>query len=261
MKKLLVTLVALLLVTSASFASVSFLTANSVGVGKWAVLGMYATNHDGNVANTLGMPGGGASDGANPEALSSNSLGVRCEYGVMKDLDVVVAYSMDTLANLGQMDWKQDSASTMGLGVKYTLSLGLPVDSAVVFGYESSNVGVKLQAPSYVGGSGSISMTSLTLGGIVSKQMGMFVPYGGIFVKSLSEAYSKKIMGVDFGSIGGTGLGFNIGCAIGIAANQAILVEYNTENQAWTEAKKSGQKIEENAVNVSGISLGYAYMF
>jgi predicted porin len=249
MKKILITLVALLLVASASFASVSFLTAPGVGEGKWAVLGMYATNHQGNVANNA--------DG-DPAALDANSLGVRGEYGVMKNLDVVVAYSLDTLPNVRRMDVKQQSGSTMGLGAKYTLPAYMPADSAVLLGYETSNVGVKIDA----GGSGSISTTSMTLGYIVSKQMGMFVPYGAVAVKSLSQVSSKKLTGgLDFGSIGGTGLMFNIGCAIGIAANQAILVEINSENQAWAEAKKSGVKIEENAVNVSGISLGYAYMF
>jgi hypothetical protein len=250
MKKLLVTLVALLLVTSASFASVSFLNANSVGVGKYVVLGMYATNHNGDVANN--------SDD-DPSVVDANSLGARVEYGVMKDLDVVAAYSLDTLPNVRKMDAKQESGSTLGLGVKYSLApMGLPVDSAVMLGYESSNAGVKLDA----GGSAGISSTTMALGYIVSKQMGTIMPYGGVFVKSLSKAYGKKITGgVDVGSIGGTGLAFNVGCAIGIAANQAILIEYNTENQAWAEAKKGVVKLEENAVNVSGISLGYAYAF
>ena len=250
MKKLLVTLVALLLVTSASFASVSFMTANSVGMGKFVALGMYATNHQGDVANN--------SDG-DPAAFDANSLGARVEYGVMKDLDVLAAYSFDTLPNVRDLSAKEDSGNTMSLGVKYSLSmLSMPVDSAVVFGYESSSVGLKLDA----GGSASANTTTMALGYVVSKQMGMCMPYGGVFVKSLSQTMGKKLTGgLDFGSIGGTGLEFNIGCAIGIAANQAILVEYNTENQSWAEAKKGAGKIEENAVNVSGISLGYAYMF
>jgi predicted porin len=250
MKKILGTLVALLLIATATFADVSFQTANSVGVGKWAVLGMYATNHNGNAANL------GDSD---PAAMDSTSLGVRGEYGAMKDLDVVAAYSMDTLVNVSHMDAKQTSGSTMALGVKYSLSmLSLPVDSAVVVGYETSGAGVKLDA----GGSGTSSMTTMALGYVVSKQMGMYVPYGAVYLKSLSQAMSKKLTnGLDFGSIGGSSLALNLGCAIGIAANQAILVEYNLENQSWAEAKKGAFKIEENTVNVSGISLGYCYMF
>jgi predicted porin len=250
MKKILGTVVALLLIATATFADVSFQTANSVGLGKWAVLGMYATNHQGNAAN-LG-------DG-DPAANDATSLGVRGEYGIMKDLDVVAAYSMDTLVNVSHLNAKQQSGSTMALGVKYSLSmLSMPVDSAVVVGYETSGVGLKLDA----GGTGSATTTTMALGYVVSKQMGMCVPYGGVFVKSLSQTMSKKLTGgLDFGSIGGTGLAFNLGCAIGIAANQAILVEWNSENQAWAEAKKGAFKIEENTVNVSGISLGYVYMF
>lgn len=250
MKKILVTLVAVLLVASASFADVNFMTANSVGQGKWAVLGMYATNHQGDAINL--------SD-ASPQDFDSNSIGVRGEYGVMKDLDLLAAYSMDTLPNIKNVDAKQQSGSTMGLGVKYTLSmLSLPVDVAVAGGYQTSSVGVKLDA----GGTASVTMTTLALGCIVSKQMGMFMPYGGVAVKSLSQNLGKKLtFGADLGSIGGTGLMFNLGVAIGIAENQAILVEYNTENQAFVEAKKGVVKQEANTVNVSGISLGYAYMF
>jgi predicted porin len=250
MKKILVTLVAVLLVASACFADPSFLTANSVGQGKWAVLGMYATNHMGNAANL------GDTDVA---VMDSTSIGVRAAYGAMKDLDVLVAYSMDTLPNVRRMDVKQESGSTMGLGAKYTLSmLDLPVDVAVSGGYQSSNVGVKIDA----GGTGSITSTTIGVGCIVSKQMGMYMPYGAVAVKSLSSTQGKALTGgLDFGSVGGTALAFNIGCAIGIADNQAVLIEYNTENQAWAEAKKTGVTIEEHTINVSGISLGYAYMF
>lgn len=250
MKKILVTLVALLLVASASFADVSFQTAKSVGAGKWAVLGIYTTNHQGNAANL--------SD-AEPSDFDSNSLGLRAEYGVMQNLDVNAAYFSDTFPNFGRVDAKQSSGSSIGLGVKYTLPVYMPADSAVVLGYESSDAGLKLDA----GGSASMSMTTMTLGYVVSKQMGDCVPYGGVFVRSLSQASSKKLTGgLDYGTIGGSSLAFDLGCAIAIAADQAILVEYNLENQSWTGATKSGfPKFEENTVNVSGISLGYAYMF
>lgn len=250
MKKILVALVVLLLVASSSFASVNFTTANSVGEGKWAVLGMYATNHQGNAIN-LGD--------SQPSIMDATSIGARVEYGVMKNLDVLAAYSLDTFPNIKELDVKQESGSTVSLGAKYTLSmLDLPVDLAVALGYESSNLGVKIDA----GGTGSIGSTTLGIGCIVSKQMGMFMPYGAVAVKSLSMTTSKKLSGnIDFGSIGGTGLAFNLGCAIGIAANQAILVEYNSENQSWAEAKKGAAKVEANTANVSGISLGYAYMF
>jgi hypothetical protein len=91
--------------------------------------------------------------------------------------------------------------------------------------------------------------------------MGMFMPYGAVALKSISQTFGKKLTGLDFGAIGGTGLAFNVGCVIGVAKDQAVLVELNSENQAWAEAKKGAGKIEENAVNVSGLSLGYAYMF
>jgi hypothetical protein len=218
---------------------------------------MYATNHQGNIAS--------ADD---PAAYDANSVGVRAEYGVMKDLDVLGAYSFDTLPNLKtRKDQTQLSGNTMDLGVKYTVikdgamvqGMNIPMDVAVGFGYELSNVSVKGTGFSGAG----ISSSTIALAGIVSKKFDTIVAYGGIGYKMLSQTYDKKLTGgVDVGAIPGVGLAFNIGCAIGIAADQAILVEYNTENQKWSEAKKGGATIiDENAINVSGISLGYAYTF
>ncbi len=250
MKKLLVTLVALLLVASSSFAGVSFLTANSVGVGKYAVLGMYATNHQGDIGNA-----------GDPQDFDSTSVGVRGEYGIMKDMDLLVAYSFDNLTpNIRELDAVQTTGNTLGLGVKYSLGKAMDVDTAVVLGYESGNIGLKLDA----GGSTSVASTVISLGYIVSKQINNFMPYGAVAYKMLSQDPGKS-QGVKVDPTSGTGLAFNIGCMIGIAANQAIAIEYNTENQAFADTKvhapAPNNKTDVTSVNVSGISLGYVYMF
>lgn len=248
MKKTLIALTLIVTFAASSFASVSFLTAGSVGEGKCAVLGMYASNHNGAVNNIT-----------DPQNLDATSLGVRVEYGIMKDLDLLAAYSMDTLVNVKELQAKQDSATTTGLGVKYTIMKNAPVDVAVALGYESSTLGLKMDVDGKVRG---ISMSTMTLGCIVSQQMGTVMPYGAIAYKSLSQTLDKNLtFGADLGSIGGTSLAFNLGCAIGIAANQAILVEFNNEVQSWAEAKKGLVIAEAHAVSVSGISLGYVYMF
>ena len=249
MKKALLAMLVILTCATSSFAGVSFLTAPSVGDGHWAVLGMYATNHNGVIAN---------GDTANTTAFDATSLGVRGEYGMMKSLDLLVAYSFDTLPNIKAIDdplgtGKQTSGTTMGLGVKYSLENKLMgCDTAVLAGYESSNTGIKSDGT----GKLSVTGTKISLGYVVSKQMGNLMPYGCVAYKMLTTSYGKSAID----DLSGTGLGLNIGCMIGIAANQAIAVEYNTENDLFGGVKKP-QKNDDSAVNVSGISLGYVYMF
>ncbi len=253
MKKTLIAIVAVMLLASSSFAGVSYLVAPGVGEGKWAVLGMYATNHQGGIANA-----------GEPQWFDATSLGVRGSYGLMDGLDLLAAYSMDTLvnfkdfANPAEIDAKQESGSTIGLGVKYTVTKYLdmlPVDSAVAVGYEQSSAGVKSDLAK-----ATMTTTSYNIAAIFSKKIDMFVPYGAIALKSLSRDVGK-VNGARSDAAGGTSLGFNLGCMIGIAADQAVAIEYNTENQAYTDYKVGGVKMGESAVNVSGISLGYIYMF
>lgn len=258
MKKAVLAMLVIVLFAASSFADVSFLTAQSVGVGKWAVLGMYATNHNGVVANA-----------DNVQALDLTNLGVRGEYGTgIENLDVLAAYSMDTLPNVASVDdpissGKQTSGSTLSLGVKYSLGaqtipfVGTVLDTAVAGGYESGNEGIKTD-----NGSTSIAMTSMSIGYIVSKKIDNLMPYGAVAYKMLTKDVGKLYGGTKIDAFSGTGLAFNLGCMIGIAENQAVAVEYNTETQAWSEATKSGHKLDDaSATNVSGISLGYVYMF
>jgi hypothetical protein len=252
MKKLFLVLAIVLAVASSSFAGVSFLTANSIGQGKFGLLGMYATDHRGDIA---------AAEGA--QDLDSTSLGLRACYGLTSNLDLIAAYSADTLVNIKNFAYglnpKEDSANTSGIGLKYTLAPMMPVDMAVAIGYQASSISLKNDAPV---GTTSLTNSEMDLSFIVSKMVGICMPYGSVTAKSLSMTLDKKFTTVDIGSIGGTGLAFNVGCAIGIAANQAVYVEYNTEAQAWNDGKKgSAVVVPANSVSVSGISFGYGYMF
>ena len=252
MKKSLLAMLVILTFATSAFAGISYLTAPSVGEGNWAVLGMYATDHNGAIANSEA-----------PQVLDGNALGVRGEYGVMKDVDLLLSYTFDTLPNVKDLDAKQTTGNTLGLGGKYALGkqtlplIGTVVDTAAVLGYQSSNVGIKLDA----GGSTSVASTVLGIGYVISKQMDNLIPYGGISYKMLTQDLGKTT-GVKVDALSGKALAFNVGCMIGIAKDQAIAVEYNTENQAWSEISKSGTKLDDaSAVSVSGISLGYVYVF
>ena len=255
MKKVLIATLALLLIASSSFAGVNFLVAPGVGEGKYAVLGMYATNHQGNLANSP----------MDPQVFDANSLGVRGCYGVMKDVDLLAAYSMDTLPNVKDYDMKQEAGSTMGLGVKYTMPksvLDLPVDIAGLFGYEMSSFTVKPDETAIPTAKSVTNLTTLGLGCIVSKDMGTYVPYGAIGYKMLTKTMDKKFFGYTIDDIGGSGLAWNIGVMIGIAQDQAVAIEYNTENISWQSTSTKGKKLDDaSAVSVSGISLGYVYVF
>lgn len=188
MKKLLIVLVAMILVASASFADVSFMTANSVGMGKWAVMGVYATNHNAEISGTisrndvLGVPA---------VAFDTTALGVKAEYGTpIENLDVLAGYSADTYVNAHHyLSLNEKSGNTTALGVKYTLpAMGLPCDTAVMVGYEYS--AATLGVP---GVNLGIGQTTYAIAGIVSKQMGMFVPYGGIALKSLNSESDSEL--------------------------------------------------------------------
>jgi hypothetical protein len=251
MKKTILALTLVALFASTSFAGVSFLTATSVGEGKFAILGMYGTNH----------LGAGASCSVDPSYLDIMNLGVRVEYGTpVKDLDVLAAYSVDSMPNLISKfpivaaSPKLLSASTTALGVKYSVikdgasvqGIEIPMDVAVGFGFESSS--------QHFSGIKDDGLTTWALAGIFSKKIDNMIPYGAIAYKSLSQ--NAKAGNVD--SLGGVGLAFNLGLYYGIAKDQAVVIEYNTEQQAWTDTKA---KNDAYANNVSGISLGYVYMF
>jgi hypothetical protein len=269
MKKTLIALILVVACAGSSFAGVSFLIAPSVGAGKVAVLGMYATNHNAEKTGNLSKDDALGAGGYCAQALDTTSLGIRAEYGIpmVEDLDVLAAYSSDTYVNVKkQLDVNQKSASTTGLGVKYTLNnslnklwgVTLPVDVAAVLGYEYSAVDFGSTVD-------RMGQTTLGLGGVVSKKIDMYIPYGAIALKSLSQ---NAMPGVD--ARPGTGIAFNIGCMIGVADNQAVAIEYNTETQSWADNAKAGGLIapgvsldKDNAYvqSVSGISLGYVYVF
>lgn len=262
MKKTLLVMVAVILLASVSFADVSFMTAPGIGQGKWALLGVYATNHIGAIANE---PALSAND------FDSTSVGLKATYGVMENMDLMVAYSADTLVNmaglgneagLGLTSARQTSGSTTGLGLKYTVakaSAMFPVDSAVMIGYQSSALGLSTNL-----GKTSMGQTEMAIAGIFSRMIGICVPYGGIALKSLSKDLGKVVGGTKVDADSGTGLMFNLGVYIGIAQNQAVAIEYNTETDVWAAVTKSGHAIADKdnyALSVSGISLGYVYMF
>jgi hypothetical protein len=216
---------------------------------------MYGSDHNGVIAN---------GDAANTTALDATGIGVKGEYGMMKDLDLLVAYSMVTLPNIKIIDdplgtGKQTSGTKMGLGVKYSLGkqtlplIGSVVDTAVAGGYELANLGFKSDAFS---GTLGVTDTTMSIAYVASKQMDNLMPYGAVAYKMITKSYSKS--GID--ALTGTGLAFNIGCMIGIAKDQAIAVEYNTENDLYAGVSKPA-KDDATGVNVSGISLGYVYVF
>jgi len=257
MKKILLAMLVILTFAASSFAGQSFLTAPSVGEGNWTVMGIYGTNHNGVIAN-----------GDDPSVMDATGLGVKGEYGMMKDLDLLVSYTFVTLPNIKAIDdpvgsGKQTSGTNMGLGVKYSLGkqtiplIGSVVDTAVAGGYESSNVGVKTDA-----GSLSTTDTTMSIAYVVSQKMDNLIPYGAVAYKMISESYSKSA----YDPMSGTALAFNIGCMVGIAKDQAIAVEYNTENDAFGAQTKpwkalTGKANDASAISVSGISLGYVYVF
>jgi hypothetical protein len=130
------------------------------------------------------------------------------------------------------------------------------MDTAVAGGYEQANVGIKCDTGTF-----GTTDTTMSIGYIVSKQMDNLMPYGAVAYKMLTKDFGKS----SIDSLSGTALAFNIGCMIGIAKDQAIAVEYNTENDSFAGVSKAfapnGGKDDASCVNVSGISLGYVYMF
>lgn len=256
MKKALIALALIMTFATTSFASVSFLTAPSVGQGKIAVLGIYATNHG----------GGGINNGGNdPSFFDTTSLGLRVAYGILPDLDVLAAYSADTftrLSKIADVGATQKGANTVGLGAKYTVvkeSSSVPVDIAVLVGFESSLA--KLSLKSGIGDT-DLGQSSIGLAGIVSKKIDNLIPYGGIAIKSL-QMFPGKAYGAKIDPIAGTGIMFNMGLLVGIAEDQAVAIEYNMENQAYGETTfPGGAKADDPSTQtVSGISIGYCYLF
>ena len=258
MKKTILALAIIMVFAASSFASVSFMTANGVGAGKWDLMGAYGTAHMGAIANEPAQ---------SPQDLDVTSLGIKGTYGMMDGLDLVVGLSSDNYMNLksSELDATQTSGDTIGIGVKYSIPKSVnmtPVDAAVLVGYEQSALGIKTGGtPSR---STSTTLTSYTLGVILSKQMGMCVPYGGMAVKSLSQDLGKSL-GTTVDALTGTGLMINLGVWVGIAANQAVAIEYDTENDSFSNLTKSGKAVggekDGSASSVSTLAVGYVYMF
>jgi hypothetical protein len=258
MKKILLAMLVVLTFAASSFAGQSFLVAPSVGEGNWTVMGVYGTDHNGVVANA---------DATSTTVMDANGLAVKGEYGMMKDLDLLVSYAFVTLPNIKGIndptgDGKQTSGTKMGVGVKYSLGtqtlplIGTVVDTAVAGGYEKADVGIKCTG---ISGTLGITDTTMSIAYVVSKSMdNNLMPYGAVAYKMLTTSYSKSTLD----SLSGTALAFNIGCMIGIAKDQAIAVEYNTENDSFGGVSKSMTgKDDATCINVSGISLGYVYVF
>ncbi len=201
--------------------------------------------------------------------MDATGLGVKGTYGIMDGLDVVGGYAVTTLVNIPALDdilpgVKQTSGSILDLGVKYTLPKSvnmLPCDAAVLVGYEQSTVGLKADNLSNT----SVVVTTYALAAIFSKQIGICVPYGGVALKSLSQDLGKTIGGSKVDAVPGTGLMFNLGVYVGIADNQAVAIEYDTENDSWGEVTAHGHSAtgdkDGSASSVSGLSVGYVYMF
>ena len=272
MKKALIALALIVVFATTSFASVSFLTAPGIGEGKIGVLGFYGTNHVGPTS----MSGG------DPTDLSTNdltNLGIRGCYGVMPDLDVLAAYSFDTLPNVKKLSLgdqvftdfpggsvKQLSANSLALGAKYTVlkeTKDIPVDIAVAVGYEQSVQKIRASATGYSGDMGT-GQSAMILGGIVSKKIDNMVPYGALAYKALTMN-KHRLPGIQkWDAAAGSAIALNLGLMYGIADNMAIAGEYNLEMQSWSETKQSGMddgKTRAYHDTVSGISLGFAYMF
>ena len=268
MKKTILALAIIAVFAASSFASVSLMTAQGVGAGKWDVLGVYGTNHYGPIANS-----GGDETISDPQVYDSISLGVKGVYGMMDGLDLVLGLSSDTsnYAALkayvagGSSGAIQTSGRTVSVGIKYTLPekvIFIPVDTAVLAGYENSDLSFNIDT----GGNNGSSVTSYVLGAIFSRQIGACLPYCGIAVKSLSQQFAKG--GVD--PVDGTGLMLDYGIYFQIHANdpspdQAIVIEYDTENDSWDKPTKAGHAMagydDGSATSVSGLSIGYIYIF
>jgi hypothetical protein len=249
MKKTILALAIIMVFAASSFASVSFMTAPGIGAGKYDLMGAYGSAHMGAIANS-----------DEPQDMDLTALGLKGTYGIMDGLDLVVELSSDTAVNAKtNLDITQTSGSTIGIGVKYSIPKSvnmMPVDAAVLVGYEQTALGFK--SPTV-----STTATSYALGLILSKQMGMCVPYGGIAVKSLNNDLGKSL-GVTVDPVTGTGLMINLGVWVGIAANQAVAIEYDTENDSFSNITKSGHAGPDkdgSATSVSGLSVGYVYMF
>ncbi len=259
MKKALLTMAVIIMFAASSFASVSFLIAPGVGAGKIGLLGMYATNHMGVIANDLYEADG------NISALDVTALGIRACYGIMDGLDLLAAYSMDTLPNIKNLTditgitAKQKSGNTTSLGVKYTLMKDgqnipfvgqkTPVDIAVAAGYEYSEYQIKLDGAGTDRGAGQ---TAWRVGMVFSKMIDNMVPYGGIGLAALNMPGRGAQ-----GDILGSSLAFNIGLLYGLADNMGVMIEYNVENIGWGKSSTSG---DTHATSISGISLGFAYV-
>jgi len=268
MKKALIALAVIVVFATTSFASVSFLTAPGIGEGKIGVLGFYGTNH-------IGPQTMSGTDPQDQSAQDLTNLGIRGTYGLMPDLDILAAYSFDTLSNIknlsnlladfyGDGSAKQKSASSLSLGAKYTVlkeTKDIPVDVAVAVGYENSVQLIKIADTGAFNGDLGTGVTSYTLGGIVSKKIDNMTPYGAIAYKVLSmHANHSQIMG-HRDATPGSSISLNLGLMYGIADNMSIAGEYNIENQSWAETKTSGGKSRAYHNSVSGISLAFAYMF
>jgi hypothetical protein len=272
MKKTLLALVLVVACATASFASVSFLVAPGVGEGKCAILGLYGTNHIGSVINR-----------DDQSMYDTNNLGIRAAYGLMDNLDLLAAYTMDSMPNIKNFDSeipgiKQVAGNTIGLGVKYTclkagdslMGYSVPVDTAVVVGYENSvsilkfdPVGIAGYAGAPVRSSLNIGVTSYSMAAVFSKQVDNMMPYGAIALKRMwqNTGFNSQEL------VEGNALAYNIGIMYGIAKDMAICAEYNLENDMWGETtnkyptKGAEKKKADDAgtTSVSGISLGFVY--
>jgi long-subunit fatty acid transport protein len=257
MKKTLIALTLVVAFATSSFSAVSFLVAPGVGEGKIALLGLYGTNHNGAVIN---------SDQNNWS--DTNNMGLRVAYGLMDNLDLLAAYTMDSMPNIKNFEdmqpvtgIKQVSGNTSGLGLKYSLSkagaevmgYAIPVDCAVAVGYENSVASIKADGSPTVG----MGMTSYSIGAVFSKQVDNMMPYGAIALKNLWQNTGNNRLEL----LDGKALAYNIGIMYGIAKDMAICAEYNLENQMWNEmTTKKGKKVDDaSTTSVSGISLGFVY--
>ena len=186
MKVLFSALLAFVLCVSAASAEL-LVTANPLGQGKWAVLGMGQL--DSNVGNS--------------SSAGLSTVGGYVGYGAMDKLDVFLNVGQ---ANLTGVSGFISTTNVIGLSGKYQImdEATNPCSVAIGAGYRSMS---HVQS--------STNGSQLFVGVGASKKMVPFVPYGGLTYRSNSSG----------GSSAGSQIDLTVGSAIAFSAQGAVFVE------------------------------------
>ncbi len=182
----------LLVVALVSVASAELLvTANPIGQGKWAVLGMGMMDSNVNNQSTWAL----------------DTVGGYVGYGAMDKLDVYVNVGQANLANATLLGGTLiQTVNTIGLSGKYQVmdEASAPCSVAIGLGYRSMNT---VQ--------GSVNGNQVLLGVGVSKIMAPYVPYAGLTYRSNTQS----------GNALSTQIDLTVGSAIAWSAQGAVFVE------------------------------------